>query len=33
MFCEHANEVPQVCPCTGPDCYCKTHTCKDRGQF
>jgi hypothetical protein len=27
MFCEHANEVPNVCPCP-PDCYCKAHTCK-----
>jgi len=26
-FCEHANEVPAVCPCE-PDCYCKSHTCK-----
>jgi predicted ATPase len=27
MFCDHANEVPQTCPCA-PDCYCRTHTCK-----
>jgi hypothetical protein len=26
MFCEHANEVPQACPCP-PSCYCKDHTC------
>ncbi len=26
LFCEHANEVPQACPCA-PDCYCKDHTC------
>lgn len=29
MFCEHANEVPQACPCA-PDCYCKDHTCRYR---
>lgn len=28
-LCEHANEVPQSCPCPD-DCYCRTHTCKDR---
>lgn len=28
-FCEHANEVPQMCPCK-PDCYCKSHTCKNK---
>lgn len=22
MFCEHANEVPQACPCP-PNCYCR----------
>lgn len=27
VFCEHANEVPQACPCL-PDCYCKNHTCR-----
>lgn len=27
MYCEHANEVPMVCPCDD-DCYCKSHTCK-----
>jgi hypothetical protein len=27
VFCEHANEVPHVCPCDA-DCYCKDHTCK-----
>lgn len=26
-LCEHANEVPQWCPCD-PGCYCKHHTCK-----
>jgi hypothetical protein len=27
MYCEHANEMPNVCPC--PDnCYCKDHSCK-----
>lgn len=26
MFCEHANEVPQMCPCAA-GCYCKTRTC------
>jgi hypothetical protein len=29
MFCEHANEVPQSCPCK-PDCYCKTRTCRPK---
>lgn len=29
IFCEHANECPQVCPCTS-DCYCRSHTCKGR---
>lgn len=29
LFCEHANEVPQACPCE-PDCYCRNHTCRDR---
>ena len=29
MHCEHANEVPSVCPCA-KDCYCKEHTCKGR---
>jgi len=27
ILCEHANEVPVLCHC-GPDCYCKTHTCR-----
>jgi hypothetical protein len=31
VYCEHANEVPQVCPCL-PDCYCKSHTCKRTRQ-
>lgn len=26
-LCEHANEVPSVCPCP-PDCYCMAHTCR-----
>jgi hypothetical protein len=26
VLCEHANEVPAVCPCP-ETCYCKTHTC------
>ena len=25
--CEHANEVPNICPCPST-CYCKKHTCK-----
>lgn len=29
MFCEHANEVPQMCPCTA-GCCCKTRTCAPR---
>lgn len=29
IFCIHANEVPQTCLCAD-DCYCKSHTCKDR---
>lgn len=29
IYCEHANEVPQACPCP-PDCYCRDHTCKNR---
>lgn len=29
MHCEHANEVPSVCPCPR-DCYCKEHTCNGR---
>lgn len=27
MTCEHANEVPAVCPCS-EGCYCKANTCK-----
>ncbi len=27
LHCEHANEVPHVCPCV-LNCYCKEHTCK-----
>ena len=26
VTCEHANEVPVVCPCDD-DCYCKSHSC------
>lgn len=29
MMCTHANEVPMNCPCDD-DCYCKTHTCKNK---
>lgn len=29
MYCEHANECPNVCPCPD-DCYCKDRTCKAR---
>lgn len=29
VFCEHAKEMPQRCPCP-PDCYCKEHSCRDR---
>lgn len=25
--CQHANEVPAICPCP-EECYCKAHTCK-----
>ena len=28
-FCTHPNENPAVCTCS-PDCYCKTHTCRDK---
>jgi hypothetical protein len=28
LYCEHANEMPVVCPCPS-DCYCKIHgNCK-----
>lgn len=27
VFCNHANEMPAVCPCQ-PDCYCKFHACR-----
>lgn len=27
LYCEHANEMPLVCPCSG-DCYCKMYSCK-----
>jgi hypothetical protein len=27
MFCNHANERPQSCPCD-EDCYCRLHTCR-----
>jgi hypothetical protein len=26
VYCGHANEMPQVCPCP-PNCYCKAHSC------
>ncbi len=26
-LCDHANEVPTVCPCPS-GCYCKAHTCR-----
>lgn len=26
MFCDHANECPNVCPCVD-NCYCKGRTC------
>ena len=29
IFCMHANENPAVCRCSD-DCYCKTHTCRER---
>lgn len=29
VFCEHANEMPQVCPCDDL-CYCKDHSCRPR---
>ncbi len=29
IYCEHANEMPQTCPCPA-DCYCKEHSCKPR---
>lgn len=29
LFCEHANEVPALCPCD-VDCYCRSNTCRDR---
>lgn len=28
ILCEHANEMPNVCPCDA-DCYCKAHSCKE----
>jgi hypothetical protein len=30
IYCEHANEMPQSCPCPA-DCYCKEHACRSRG--
>lgn len=27
IFCGHANECPNVCPCDD-DCYCRDHTCR-----
>lgn len=29
LSCEHANEMPAICRCP-PDCYCKSHSCKNR---
>lgn len=29
MFCDHANEVPNVCPCP-PQCGCKNTHCRPR---
>jgi len=29
MNCEHANEVPHICPCSS-GCYCKSNTCAER---
>lgn len=29
LYCEHANEVPSVCPCDA-GCYCKAHMCGPR---
>jgi hypothetical protein len=31
MFCEHANEVPQRCPCRA-DCYCRVEGSCRRGR-
>jgi len=31
IFCEHANEMPAVCPCPD-DCYCKENSCKSMGN-
>lgn len=32
LYCEHANEAPNICPCT-PFCYCRLpgHTCNHDG--
>ena len=29
LQCEHANEMPAVCPCPS-DCYCKSHSCRPK---
>lgn len=29
LYCNHANEAPNVCPCP-EDCYCKDFSCKSR---
>ena len=29
ISCNHANEMPVICPCDD-DCYCKEHSCKLR---
>lgn len=31
FLCNHANECPNICPCE-PDCYCKSNTCRPRGD-
>ena len=30
--CEHANEVPSMCPCP-PGCYCKENSCRERSYI
>lgn len=29
FFCNHANEVPNICPCSS-ECVCKYYSCKDK---
>lgn len=31
FLCNHANEVPNICPCDA-DCYCKSNTCRPWGD-